>query len=130
MSLIYATLKQMQGEARQEHKRAHLATKKLQGAIRKVNKSCAEIAERTTSLEERVVALETGAEKSAQQVSTNDSRMMDIMWKLEDFENHPRRNNLRLLGIPENVEGQDIRGFVLHLLKGGFPECTSLPSHA
>lgn len=108
MGLIYSTLKAMQIEARQEHKRAHQATRKIQAAICKNTKVCNEIVARTTALEERVVGLEGALENTEHKTTENDAKLTDILWKLEESENRQRRNNLSVLGIEENVEGVDI----------------------
>ncbi|KAJ1116732.1 hypothetical protein NDU88_004938 [Pleurodeles waltl] len=54
----------------------------------------------------------------------HESQLSDIQWKVEDFENRQRRNNLRLMGIQEGVEGQDSRAFIIRLLKAALPEQT------
>lgn len=125
MELIYATLKQMQGEARQENRRAHQANKKLQSSIRKGSKMCSEMQERVTQVEARTSNLEDELGKMQEYKESQAKQAGEVMWKLEDFENRQRRNNLRFLGLEENSEGSDVRGFLVKLLKGAFPELST-----
>ncbi|KAJ1108374.1 hypothetical protein NDU88_005750 [Pleurodeles waltl] len=52
----------------------------------------------------------------------HDTQLVDIQWKIEDFENRQRHNNLRILGIEEGIEGQDARVYIIRLFKAAFPE--------
>ncbi|KAJ1195496.1 hypothetical protein NDU88_004776 [Pleurodeles waltl] len=52
----------------------------------------------------------------------HDTQLIDIQWKIEDFENRQRRNNLRILGVQEGIEGQDARVYIIRLFKAAFPE--------
>ncbi|KAJ1151989.1 hypothetical protein NDU88_004768 [Pleurodeles waltl] len=60
-------------------------------------------------MEERIVAVEEDVVNLKEQNTMRDEQLTDVMWKLEDFENRQRRNNLRFLGIPEVLEGSNIR---------------------
>ncbi|KAJ1213828.1 hypothetical protein NDU88_001459 [Pleurodeles waltl] len=55
---IYDSIKELQTETRAESRRARMATKLLQGTVRKVVKSCAEIEEKLCLMEERTTAVE------------------------------------------------------------------------
>ncbi|KAJ1216105.1 hypothetical protein NDU88_003711 [Pleurodeles waltl] len=109
LGLIYETImaqhKQMQGDS----KKARLATKQLQVAVSKIAKSCLEIGERIATIEARANVPETDLGAVAQQAAMHDTQLSDIQWKIEDFENRQRRNNLLILGIQEGIEGQDAR---------------------
>ncbi|KAJ1159666.1 hypothetical protein NDU88_000171 [Pleurodeles waltl] len=72
--------------------------------------------------EERKAAVEADVEALREQCVTQDGQLTDIMWKLEDHENRQRRNNLRFLGINVGVGGNDIRAYMIKLLRGAFPE--------
>ncbi|KAJ1143149.1 hypothetical protein NDU88_009460 [Pleurodeles waltl] len=119
---IYSSIKELQTETRIESRRARIATKRLQGKVRKVAKSCTEIEAKLCSMEERIVAVEEDVDTVKEQSATRDEQLTDVMWKLEDFENRQRRNNLRFLGIPEGLEGSNIRTYMVNLLRGAFPE--------
>ncbi|KAJ1152896.1 hypothetical protein NDU88_005670 [Pleurodeles waltl] len=112
---IFNSIKEFQTETRVESRRARMATKRLQGSVRKVAKSCTEIETKLCTMEERIVAVEEDVDSSKQQNAIQESQMTDVMWKLEDLENRYRRNNLRFLGIEEGLEGNDIRDYMIKI---------------
>ncbi|KAJ1121208.1 hypothetical protein NDU88_009329 [Pleurodeles waltl] len=101
---------------------ARVATKRLQGTVCKVARSCTEIETKLTTMEERIAAVEVDVDALREQCVTQDGQLTDVMWKLEDYENPQRRNNLRFLGINEGLEGSDIRAYRINLLRRAFPE--------
>ncbi|KAJ1101281.1 hypothetical protein NDU88_006353 [Pleurodeles waltl] len=119
---IYNSIKELQTEARIESRCARVATKRLQGTVRKVAKSCTEIEAKLNTIEERTTVVEADVEALREQCVTQEGQLTDVMWKLEDHENRQRRNNLRFFGINEGVEGTDIRAYMIKLLRGAFPE--------
>ncbi|KAJ1165827.1 hypothetical protein NDU88_006244 [Pleurodeles waltl] len=73
---------------------------------------------RVTGLEQRIGSLET-------QVNMSQEREQDFLYlrsKLTDMDDRSRRDNIRLLGIPENEEGSDMQAF----LSSTLPKMTSL----
>ncbi|KAJ1212937.1 hypothetical protein NDU88_000580 [Pleurodeles waltl] len=118
----YSSIKELQTETRIESRRARIATKRLQGTVRKVAKSCTEIEAKLCSMEERIAAVEEDVDTLKEQSASRDEQLTDVMWKMEDFENRQRRNNLRFLGIPEGLEGSNIQTYMVNLLHGAFPE--------
>ncbi|KAJ1206462.1 hypothetical protein NDU88_001867 [Pleurodeles waltl] len=82
-------------ETRIESRRARVATKRLQGTVRKVAKSCTEIEAKLGTMDQRIVTVEEDVDTLKQQNAMQEGQLTDIMWKLEDFENRQRRNNLR-----------------------------------
>ncbi|KAJ1145787.1 hypothetical protein NDU88_012071 [Pleurodeles waltl] len=119
---IYNSIKELQTETRAESRRARLATKQLQGTVRKVVKSCTEIEGKLSSIEERTSVVEGEIETLRVQTTMHDGQLTDIMWKLEDQENRQRRNNLHFLGIKEDAEGSNIRAYMIKVLQEAFPE--------
>ncbi|KAJ1203195.1 hypothetical protein NDU88_006988 [Pleurodeles waltl] len=105
---IFNSIKEFQTETLIESRRASVATKRLQGAVRKVAKSCTEIEAKLGTMDERIVAVEEDVDMLKQQNAAQEGQLTDIMWKLEDFENRQRRNNLSFLGL----EGNDIRAYM------------------
>ncbi|KAJ1141894.1 hypothetical protein NDU88_008222 [Pleurodeles waltl] len=116
---IYNSIKELQTETRIENRRARVATKRLQGTVRKVAKSCTEIEAKLNTMEEWTVAVKADVEALREQCVTQDGQMTGIMWKLKDHENQQRRNNLRFLGINEGAEGSNIWAHMIKLLRGG-----------
>ncbi|KAJ1175625.1 hypothetical protein NDU88_000912 [Pleurodeles waltl] len=119
---IYSSIKELQTETRIESRRARVATKRLQGSVRKVVKSCMEIEAKLCSMEDRIVAVEDDIDTLKEQNTAREGQLTDVMWKIEDLENRQRRNNLRFLGIPEGLEGDNIQAYMVVLLRGAFPE--------
>ncbi|KAJ1118751.1 hypothetical protein NDU88_006938 [Pleurodeles waltl] len=119
---IYSSIKELQTETRIDSHRARVATKRLQGSVRKVAKSCKEIEAKLCSMEDRIVAVEDDMDTLKEQNATRDGQLTDVMWKLEDLENRQRRNNLRFLGIPEGLEGDNMQTYMVTLLRRAFPE--------
>ncbi|KAJ1088112.1 hypothetical protein NDU88_001271 [Pleurodeles waltl] len=105
-----------------DSKKARVATKQLQVAVSKIAKSCSETGERIATTEARADVLETDLGAVAQQAAMHDTQLSDNQWKIDDFENRQRRNNLLILGIQEGTEGQDARAYIIRLLKAAFPE--------
>ncbi|KAJ1151090.1 hypothetical protein NDU88_003877 [Pleurodeles waltl] len=124
LHLIYQIITSQHKQTQRDSKKARVATKQLQVAISKVAKTCSEIGERIAAIECRADALESDLGAVTKQAAMHESQLSDIQWKVEDFENRQRRNNLRLIGIQEGVEGQDSRAFIIRLLKTALPEQT------
>lgn len=122
LAAILTSIKEFHEEVRADNRIAKNAAKKLQGGLRRLNKTCADISDRVTMVEARTEHLETEALATKQQGESNTACMMDLMTKIEEQENRQRRNNLRLLGIPEGKEGDDPRLFIVKLLKDSFPD--------
>ncbi|KAJ1150723.1 hypothetical protein NDU88_003512 [Pleurodeles waltl] len=67
---------------------------------------------RVTGLEQRMGSLET-------QINTSQEREQDFLYlrsKLTDMEDRSRRDNIGVLGIPENEEGSDMQAFLTSTL--------------
>ncbi|KAJ1202652.1 hypothetical protein NDU88_006449 [Pleurodeles waltl] len=122
---IHDSIKELQTETRVESHRARIGLKRLQGTARKMVKSCIEIKEKLSTMEARTMAVEADVEALREQSVAHDGQLTDIMWKLEDEENRQRRNNLQFLGIGEGVEGNDIRAYMMKMLRDAFPELTN-----
>ncbi|KAJ1144867.1 hypothetical protein NDU88_011161 [Pleurodeles waltl] len=116
--IIVAHHKQTQGDS----KIARVATKQLQVAVSKIEKTCSEIGEQIATIEGRADVLETDLGAMARQAAMHDTQLSDIQWKIEDFENRQRSNNLLILGIQEGTEGQDPRAYIIRLFKAAFLE--------
>ncbi|KAJ1203312.1 hypothetical protein NDU88_007100 [Pleurodeles waltl] len=84
---IYSSIKELQTETRIESRRARIATKRLQGSVRKVAKSCTEIEAKLCSMEDRIVAVEEDMDTLKEQSAARDGQLTDVMWKMEDLEN-------------------------------------------
>ncbi|KAJ1119145.1 hypothetical protein NDU88_007331 [Pleurodeles waltl] len=110
LHLIYQTITSQHKQTQRDSKKARVATKQLQVAISKVAKTCSEIGERIVAIECRAEALESDLGAVTKQAAMHESQLSDIQWKVEDFENRQRRNNLRLIGIQEEMGAYACKG--------------------
>ncbi|KAJ1204868.1 hypothetical protein NDU88_000306 [Pleurodeles waltl] len=110
---IFNSIKEFQTETRIESRRARVATKRLQGAVHKVVKSCTEIKAKLGTMDEKIVAVEEDVDMLKQQNATQEGQLTDIMWKLEDFENRQRRNNLSNEVLDYSVANREKPYFIL-----------------
>ncbi|KAJ1207202.1 hypothetical protein NDU88_002594 [Pleurodeles waltl] len=111
--MIHQSIVEHREETKAESGRTQLACCKMQGAIRRVAKTCTETP--ISNLEDDAVA----------QWEIRDSlkaQMEDTHWKLVDLQDRSRQNNLQVLGIPEGLEGADPQRFVVILFKEAFPD--------
>ncbi|KAJ1118704.1 hypothetical protein NDU88_006892 [Pleurodeles waltl] len=79
----------------------------MQGAIQRVAKTCSEFAVRMGKAETQISKLEHDVATQGDFGDLLKAQMDDTQWKLLDLEDGPKQNNLRVLGIPEAVEGTD-----------------------
>lgn len=63
------------------------------------------ITERTTAVETRVSDLEDQSGVLQKDTRRHTQQITTLMAKVDDLENRSRRNNIRMVGIPEKVEG-------------------------
>ncbi|KAJ1141848.1 hypothetical protein NDU88_008176 [Pleurodeles waltl] len=80
---IYNSIKELQTETKIESRRARIATKRLQGTVRKVAKSCTEIEAKLCSMEERIVAVEEDVDTLKEQNAERDGQLTDVMGNLK-----------------------------------------------
>ncbi|KAJ1190218.1 hypothetical protein NDU88_006956 [Pleurodeles waltl] len=122
LETIYQSIMEHREESKSESRRTQLACQKIQIQIRRVAKTCSEFATRMEEVETRISHLED--EAGSQQVTREaiEKQLEDTQWKLTDLEDRLRRNNLRVLGIPEGVEGSDTHSFMVALFKEAFPD--------
>ncbi|KAJ1181296.1 hypothetical protein NDU88_006504 [Pleurodeles waltl] len=76
---IYSSIKELQTETRIESRRARVATKRLQGSVRKVAKSCMEIEAKLGSMEDRIVAVEEDMDTLKEQNAARDGQLTDVI---------------------------------------------------
>ncbi|KAJ1103724.1 hypothetical protein NDU88_001145 [Pleurodeles waltl] len=120
LETIYRSIMEHREESKSESRKTQLACRKMQMSICRVAKTCSEYATRMGEVETRISKLE---DNTASQGAIGDSmkaRLDEAQWKLVDLED--KRNNLRVLGVPEGVKGTDPRGFIVSLFKEVFPD--------
>ncbi|KAJ1104900.1 hypothetical protein NDU88_002308 [Pleurodeles waltl] len=122
LDLIYRTMVQNHEQAQRESRKMKAANRQFQLSIKKVVKSCQDIGVRIATMETRTEELEVEVKAATAQTTTQGQQISDIQWKLEDAENRQRRNNLRILGIAEDLEEQDTTAYIASLFKKAFPD--------
>ncbi|KAJ1126947.1 hypothetical protein NDU88_005353 [Pleurodeles waltl] len=104
LQFIYESIKELQTETRVESHRARMATKRLQGTVHKVVKSCIEIVEKLSTIEERTMATKTVS--------------VSAMWISKVFQSLaastekalPPHLAFRNLGTTASLQEEDLRG--------------------
>ncbi|KAJ1084771.1 hypothetical protein NDU88_004917 [Pleurodeles waltl] len=76
-----------------------------------------DIGARIATMETRTEELGIEVKAATAQTTTQGQQISDIQWKLEDAENRQRRNNLRILGIAEDLEVLGINRTLLNILQ-------------
>lgn len=76
--------------------------------------------ERTTEVEQRVSRLEDTARPLPSDLARVQKQLAEMTDKADDIENRLRRNNVRLVGLPEGVEGRAPEKFMEDWLKSTF----------
>ena len=107
----------------------------LEKALAPISASLSSIRQLADSQNQRLTDLESALsgysdrivsmEESLSQLQTENRRLVD---KVDDLENRSRRPNMRIIGLPEGVEGSDAVGFVAGLLSEALgQECLPTP---
>ncbi|KAJ1124289.1 hypothetical protein NDU88_002750 [Pleurodeles waltl] len=75
------------------------------------------LTQRTQALEKQVDQLNEAVEKHTREIDELKAKSKKGTERLESLENNARRNNIKLMNVPEGSEGEDIKAFVVDLLK-------------
>ncbi|ROI15281.1 LINE-1 retrotransposable element ORF1 protein [Anabarilius grahami] len=81
-------------------------------AIQEVKQDVKEFSNRLSTAEQRISDTEDQVSELQNTVDTLQQQVKLFGVKLEDQENRSRRNNVRLVGLPEGAEGSDTVGFL------------------
>ncbi|KAJ1148479.1 hypothetical protein NDU88_001314 [Pleurodeles waltl] len=105
----------------EEIKKGFSVSKANQGSIKEVCEILETkfdlLAKRTQLLEETVESLKEDVVQIKQDLRESRACEQDLQDKLERIENIARKNHLRILNIPEGVEGNDIKSHCASLIK-------------
>ncbi|CAJ0965631.1 unnamed protein product [Ranitomeya imitator] len=80
-------------------------TAQINAALQKMDKRIGVVEERVSTAEDHIVKLQKAEKKFAQAIA-------ELAAKNEDLENRSRRNNIRIVGLPEKTEGRNPTEFV------------------
>lgn len=83
-------------------------TSKIDGVMSAIK----EVKERVKEAEERISGAEDEIVQLRAHTNSLESQVKKLTDKVDDMENRNRRNNLRLVGLPEKEEGNDACGFL------------------
>ena len=106
---------------------------KISATLHKVTSDVSTIKETTAELKNAVNAMQewltevegrvSDIEDTKQQLVSNSelhSKRINTLWdRVEDLENRSRRNNVRLLGLSEGIEGDNIKACINKILSEG-----------
>lgn len=82
---------------------------------------------RLTETEHRIGAAEDTLHDHTATLHTLKTKVKALELRAEDAENRNRRNNLRVVGLPEGVEGSDPTAFTENLLRSLLPQAQFSP---
>lgn len=68
--------------------------------------------QRVGEMETRIAAAETDLTTSQRTVDSHETILRQLQDKIDDLENRSRRCNLRFVGIPETIKGEDLSAFI------------------
>ncbi|CAJ0963119.1 unnamed protein product [Ranitomeya imitator] len=80
-------------------------TAQINAALQKIDKRVGAVEERVSTAEDHIVQLQKAERKFTQAIS-------ELAAKNEDLENRSRRNNIRIVGVPEKAEGRNPTEYV------------------
>lgn len=89
----------------------------LQMDVNKLRHDMDKIRERTVEAERRIGEVEDTSNANHESIRTLQQQVKILQARAEDAENRSRRNNVRILGLPERVEGSTPEQFVEQLMK-------------
>ncbi|KAJ1192968.1 hypothetical protein NDU88_002274 [Pleurodeles waltl] len=87
----------------------------------RIQRTCSNLEGKIENVTQRTLDLEVGLQSLQSAMQENSQEVSLLKSKLERLENNARRNNVRILGVKEGLEGSDIKTFVISLLKNSFP---------
>ncbi|KAI4893875.1 hypothetical protein NFI96_029753 [Prochilodus magdalenae] len=87
-------------------------TKEIKATVEDIEGKISTLNSRIDEAEERVAALEGTAHTSKQRIEAIQEEMRKLMDHIDDLDNRGRRCNLKILGIPELKEGDDMIQFL------------------
>ncbi|KAK7880392.1 hypothetical protein WMY93_032982 [Mugilogobius chulae] len=87
-------------------------TKEIKRTVRDLEIKVDSLNSRVEDTEQRIVALEESQDSSDQQLTTLREELQKMQNHLNDLEDRGRRCNIKILGLPESKEGNDMIKFL------------------
>ena len=118
-SEMLAELKKLRQENSESFKDTKLSLNRLESSMTEMKQQIEQLDERITTAENRVSATEDRSIRQERAVGYLLRREASLAAKCDDMENRLRRNNIRLYGIREGAEKDDVHNRTLtHKAKG------------
>uniref|UniRef100_H3AGZ2 L1 transposable element RRM domain-containing protein n=1 Tax=Latimeria chalumnae TaxID=7897 RepID=H3AGZ2_LATCH len=97
-----------------QHSNSHIEEKisEINSSISSLDRKVEVFTKRLDTVEHRIGDAENVIQKLETNISHLQEEIVRILGKTEDLQNHSRRCNLRLVGLPEGVEGKDPIAFL------------------
>lgn len=86
--------------------------KEIMDGIDRIKTDLVDIKERLTAAKGRISDAEDATTQLTSKVTLLETKVRGLTEKNEDLENRSRRSNLRLIGLPEKMEGKDAEAFL------------------
>ncbi|KAJ1154356.1 hypothetical protein NDU88_007108 [Pleurodeles waltl] len=116
---IAGMIQDLAGEVRGGIETSNTNQKEIRGLCETFGQKLDDLAERTAAVEFEVSDLRRVTEENREAIHQVKLGEESLQVKLETMENRMRRNNLRLLRVPEEMEKRDLKSLVVHLIKQG-----------
>lgn len=87
-------------------------TKQIKTTVQEIEGKINALSARMEEVESRVATLEEATHASEQQLPTIQEEIKNLRNHIEDLDNRGRRCNIRIIGIPELIEGEDMIKFL------------------
>ncbi|KAK7143490.1 hypothetical protein R3I93_014600 [Phoxinus phoxinus] len=85
---------------------------KTNETVKEISSELEKVAKSTKRAQDRVESVQTAAREDRRSVIELKTQLDQLTTKLTDLEDRGRRNNVRLVGLPEAVEGSDAIGYL------------------
>ncbi|KAJ1192548.1 hypothetical protein NDU88_001855 [Pleurodeles waltl] len=112
-------IQDLAGEVRGGFETSNTNQKEIRGLCETLRQKLDDLAEWTPAFECKVPDLRRATEENREAIHRVKQGKESLQVKLEKMENRMRRNNLRLLKVPEELEKGDLKGLVVRLIKQG-----------
>lgn len=78
---------------------------KLDKMARNISQSLKEVTERVGEAKQRILVVENGSADTEKRLRALEKTSSELTERLHDYENSSRRKNLRIVGLPQKLEG-------------------------
>lgn len=77
-----------------------------------ISQSLREVTERVGEAEQRILVMEDASADTGKRLLSLEKTVNELTERLQDYENRSRRKNLRIIGLPEKLEGTNTTTFM------------------